>query len=189
MVALEAATRLKNRPVAFTGQEAFIRGPRQPFQPQRDPDPEVGSALAVSRSVVILHQNKETGRLFLRTSIHGTGRHFTQQLNNAGEQRLFRAGPDLGDQVPRWLVEQLEEHHETYPLLGAFRGQLSLELDDKVAPRWRSRPRRTTPQPPGPGRATQPELFVFVQVLRNPSRPRFSEFQGELTSRLKSSSG
>ncbi|HEV2208837.1 MAG TPA: hypothetical protein VG167_08680 [Verrucomicrobiae bacterium] len=80
--------------------------------------------------MVIVHRNKKTGRLFLRTSIHGTGRHFTQQLNTAGEQRLLKAGVDVGHRLPGWLLQKLEEHYEVHPCLGIFGGQRSLDLDE-----------------------------------------------------------
>lgn len=123
--------------------------------------------------MVILHRNKTTRRLFLRTSIHGTGRHFTEQLNTAGELRLFKAGLDIGHRLPGWLLEKLEEHGEVHPSLGVFRGQRSLNLDDKVTPVPRSRRRHTAPQPsPLPG-MTQQQLFIFLQVLPTPDQPAF----------------
>ena len=107
----------------------------------------------------ILHQSKQTGRLFVKSFLSAIGKYITQKLNTTGEQRLLRTGAEVGKKLARWILAELEEHGEIYPPRGLFAGQLTFNLDVKMTQR------KTTGRKPRPRSGSNSNTSAQLEFL------------------------
>ena len=71
---------------------------------------------------------KESGRWYIRIP-RGLG-FSTHTLNTFGEARLIRIGFSIGDLIPFYVLQMLDQNAECQPKCGAFKGQQQFDRDD-----------------------------------------------------------